>query len=33
MLPRPVDIVEIESCSPLLRQQILEHGILLSDED
>jgi predicted nucleotidyltransferase len=33
VLPRPVDIVEIESCSPLLRQQILEHGILLSDED
>ena len=33
VLPRPVDLVEIESCSSLLRQQILEHGILLTHED
>ena len=32
VLPRPVDIVEIESCSTLLREQILEHGIVLYDE-
>lgn len=31
ILPRPVDIVELESCPPLLRQQILEHGILLDE--
>jgi len=29
VLPRPVDIVEIENCSALLREQILEHGIVL----
>ena len=33
VLPRPIDIVELESCSPLLREQILEHGILLDDEN
>lgn len=33
VLPRPVDIVEFENCSTLLREQILEHGIILSDED
>src|SRR5215216_2290856 len=33
ILPRPVDIVEFESCSPLLRDQILEHGIILHDEN
>src|SRR5215211_4691531 len=32
-LPRPVDIVEFESCSLLLRDQILEHGIVLQDEN
>jgi len=32
-LPRPVDIVEIENCSDFLRDQILEHGILLTDEN
>src|SRR5216684_3614289 len=31
VLPRPVDIVQLESCSSLLRQQVLEHGILLTD--
>ncbi len=31
VLPRPVDIVELESCAPLLRQQILEHGIILDE--
>ena len=29
ILPRPVDIVEFETCSTLLREQILEHGIVL----
>lgn len=29
MLPRSVDVVEFESCSPLLREQILQHGIVL----
>lgn len=33
VLPRPVDIVEFENCSPLLREQILEHGIILYDEN
>jgi predicted nucleotidyltransferase len=33
VLPRPVDIVEFENCSPLLRDQILEHGIILHDEN
>lgn len=33
ILPRPVDVVELESCPTLLRQQILEHGILLDDEN
>jgi predicted nucleotidyltransferase len=33
VLPRPVDIVEFESCSTLLRKQILEHGILIYDEN
>ena len=33
VLPRPVDIVEIESCTSLLREQILEHGIILHDEN
>lgn len=33
VLPRPVDIVEFESCPPLLRKQILEHGIVLDDEN
>lgn len=33
ILPRPVDIVELESCAPLLREQILEHGINLDDEN
>jgi uncharacterized protein len=33
VLPRPVDIVEIENCSALLREQILEHGIVLDDEN
>ena len=33
VLPRPVDIVELESCSALLREQILEHGIILHDEN
>src|ERR1043165_4596788 len=31
VLPRPVDIVELECCSSLLRQQILEHGIILAE--
>ena len=33
ILPRPVDIVELESCAPLLREQILEYGIILNDEN
>ena len=33
ILPRPVDVVDIEGCPPLLRNQILEYGILLTDED
>ena len=33
VLPRPVDIVEVENCSTLLRDQILEHGIILHDEN
>ena len=33
MLPRPVDVVELENCPTLLRQQILEHGIVLNDEN
>jgi predicted nucleotidyltransferase len=33
VLPRPVDVVEFESCSTLLREQILEHGIILDDEN
>lgn len=33
VLPGPVDVVEIESCTPLLREQIIEHGIVLDDEN
>ena len=33
VLPRPVDIVELERCPALLREQILEHGIILHDEN
>ena len=33
VLPRPVDVVELESCPTLLREQILEHGIILDDEN
>ena len=33
MLRRPVDVVELESCTALLREQILEHGIVLNDEN
>lgn len=33
VLPRPVDVVELESCPSLLRQQILEHGIIVNDEN
>ena len=33
ILPRSVDVVEFESCPPLLRDQILEHGIVLDDEN
>ena len=29
ILPRSVDVVEFESCPALLREQILEHGIVL----
>ena len=29
VLPRPVDLVEIESCSDFLRERILTEGILL----
>jgi len=31
VLPRPVDVVELESCPALLREQILEHGIVLDE--
>jgi predicted nucleotidyltransferase len=33
ILPRPVDVVELETCTPLLREQILEHGIVVDDEN
>jgi uncharacterized protein len=33
ILPRPVDVVELEDCNSLLREQILEHGIILEDEN
>jgi uncharacterized protein len=33
VLPRPVDIVEVETCPALLREQILEHGIIIHDEN
>jgi predicted nucleotidyltransferase len=33
VLPRPVDVVELEDCNSLLREQILEHGIILDDEN
>jgi predicted nucleotidyltransferase len=33
ILPRPVDLVEFETCPTLLREQILEHGIVLYDEN
>ena len=33
VLPRPVDVVEVESCPALLRQQIFEHGIVVDDEN
>ena len=32
VLSRTVDIINLESCPSVLRAQILEHGILLSDE-
>ena len=31
ILPRPVDVIEIEGCPTLLREQILEHGIILDE--
>src|ERR1041384_2163207 len=31
VLPRPVDVVEVENCPTLLREQILEHGIMIDD--
>ena len=31
ILPRPVDVIEIEGCPSLLREQILEHGIILDE--
>jgi predicted nucleotidyltransferase len=31
ILPRPVDVVELESCSRILREQIVEHGIVLDE--
>ena len=33
LLSRPVDIVNLEGCPPLLRDQILGKGILLTHED
>src|SRR5688572_11436530 len=33
VLPRPVDLVDFETCAPLLRAQILEHGIVLDHEN
>ena len=33
ILPRPVDVVEFEACPTLLREQILEHGIIIDDEN
>lgn len=31
--PRPVDLIEIETCSELLRERIVREGILLGHED
>ncbi|HXQ69117.1 MAG TPA: nucleotidyltransferase domain-containing protein [Pyrinomonadaceae bacterium] len=31
VLPRSVDVVELENCSTLLREQILDHGIVIYD--
>jgi len=33
ILPRSVDVVEFESCPKLLREQILEHGIVIDHEN
>ena len=33
ILPRSVDVIEFESCPTLLREQILEHGIVLDYEN
>lgn len=33
ILPRPVDVLEFENCTVLLREQIIEHGIILDDEN
>ena len=33
ILSRPVDVINVESCPQLLRDQILGQGILLTDED
>ena len=33
ILPRPVDVIELEGCPILLREQILDHGILLHYEN
>jgi predicted nucleotidyltransferase len=33
ILPRSVDVVEFESCPKLLREQILEHGIVVDHEN
>jgi predicted nucleotidyltransferase len=31
VLPRPVDVVDFETCPPLLREQILQHGIIVDE--
>ena len=31
ILPRPVDVIELQDCPTLLREQIIKHGIILDD--
>lgn len=31
ILPRPVDVIDLQDCSTLLRDQVIKHGIILDD--
>jgi predicted nucleotidyltransferase len=31
ILPRPVDVIELQDCPTLLREQIMKHGIIVDD--